>query len=231
MSGRMSRHWRTIALFLVLGVIVNVSLAWAFAAVGSIDPSRTAEIVMYDDGPRQVRGTEPVSLEWPMTVAKRWPMPAERIAMRGRGTSWDRAVGFRQTGATRVEFTLAIARFGWPFRSMQWKNSTIFDGQQYQPPPIGKASIMLPVWLETFSSVRTHGLPARRQLPIEPIWLGFAINSLLFAASLWAILRGWGVLRRFVRDKRGQCPNCGYPVGTSPVCTECGQPVASRSVA
>jgi hypothetical protein len=31
------------------------------------------------------------------------------------------------------------------------------------------------------------------------------------------------------RLERNLCPACAYPVGTSPVCTECGNPVASRS--
>ena len=32
-------------------------------------------------------------------------------------------------------------------------------------------------------------------------------------------------LRRLTRGKRGRCPACGYPTGTSPVCTECGREV------
>jgi hypothetical protein len=31
-----------------------------------------------------------------------------------------------------------------------------------------------------------------------------------------------GAWRRSLRVKRGLCPACAYPVGVSPVCTECG---------
>ena len=34
-----------------------------------------------------------------------------------------------------------------------------------------------------------------------------------------------GGLRSQVRRRRGLCPKCAYPVGASPVCTECGTPI------
>jgi hypothetical protein len=72
--------------------------------------------------------------------------------------------------------------------------------------------------------------PFSRMLPLCPIWRGFAINTLFYAAILWV---GWLLfaapfaLRRRLRGgriKRGLCPACAYPVGESEVCTECGKP-------
>ena len=45
---------------------------------------------------------------------------------------------------------------------------------------------------------------------------------ILTLAAIWRIF--------FPPAKRGQCPACGYPIGTSPVCTECGKPVTPRRV-
>ena len=65
-------------------------------------------------------------------------------------------------------------------------------------------------------------------LPYQPIWPGFAINTMFYAAVLWLLfaaplaLRG---VRRRRRIKRGLCVACAYPIGDSPVCTECGRPV------
>jgi hypothetical protein len=67
-------------------------------------------------------------------------------------------------------------------------------------------------------------------LPLRPIWPGFAINTVFYAAMLWVVFAGPGKLRRTIRRRRGLCPACAYPVGTSPVCTECGKPVKARSV-
>ncbi len=68
------------------------------------------------------------------------------------------------------------------------------------------------------------GLP--RVLPLRPILIGNAVNTVSFAAVLWAIVLGPGTLRRFIRRRRHLCPACGYPVGESKLCTECGGEVS-----
>ncbi len=60
-------------------------------------------------------------------------------------------------------------------------------------------------------------------LPIRPIWPGFAVNTLLYATVLWLLICGPFLLRRFIRVKCGRCVKCGYLVGESAVCTECGK--------
>ena len=66
-------------------------------------------------------------------------------------------------------------------------------------------------------------------LPYRIIWPGFAINTIFFAAILWMMFVFPGALRRKWRITRGLCPACAYPVGSSPVCTECGKPVVIRT--
>jgi len=59
---------------------------------------------------------------------------------------------------------------------------------------------------------------------------GFAINTIFYAAILWMLFAGQRALRRKRRLKRGQCPACAYPVGSSAVCTECGAELPSLKV-
>jgi len=59
-------------------------------------------------------------------------------------------------------------------------------------------------------------------LPLRPIWPGFAINTLFYAAVLWVLFAGPFALRRMIRRRRGQCQRCAYPIGTNERCTECG---------
>ena len=59
-------------------------------------------------------------------------------------------------------------------------------------------------------------------IPLRPIWPGFVINTLFYAVILWLLIPGPFALRRFIRRRRGLCPGCGYLVGESDVCTECG---------
>lgn len=69
-----------------------------------------------------------------------------------------------------------------------------------------------------------------RVLPLRPIWPGFLINTLLYGTSLWMVCTGPFAVRRAIRRRRGRCAHCGYPVGTSPVCTECGRVTRAKSV-
>ena len=65
-------------------------------------------------------------------------------------------------------------------------------------------------------------------LPLRPIWPGFVANTAFYAAILWLLIPGPFALRRFIRVKRGRCVKCGYPMGESAVCTECGKAIPRR---
>ncbi len=67
-----------------------------------------------------------------------------------------------------------------------------------------------------------------RIIPYRPIWPGFAINTIFYAATFWLLIPGPFALRRFRRVRRGLCPKCAYPVGDSSVCTECGKALPLR---
>jgi hypothetical protein len=66
------------------------------------------------------------------------------------------------------------------------------------------------------------------QRPLHPIWLGFAINTLFYAGVLWLLFAASFALRRRGRIERGLCPKCAYPIGASPICSECGKPVRPK---
>ena len=68
-------------------------------------------------------------------------------------------------------------------------------------------------------------------VPLGPIWPGFAINTVFYAAVLWLLFAAPFALRRRRRIKRGLCPKCAYPVGTSDTCTECGAGVTPKPFA
>ncbi len=62
-----------------------------------------------------------------------------------------------------------------------------------------------------------------------PLWLGFALHTIFYAAILWLLIGSLVVLRRFIRVRRGLCPACAYPRGESDPCSECGKPLPGRA--
>lgn len=61
-------------------------------------------------------------------------------------------------------------------------------------------------------------------IPLSPIWPGFAINTIIYAVIVWILWSSMFATRNFMRNKRGLCIKCGYDLrGTEhEVCPECG---------
>jgi hypothetical protein len=117
-----------------------------------------------------------------------------------------------------VRQCLIVDQRGFPLLSLE--SRYLFDGIQVRSRsaiPFGGVP-----WYD-----HVDGIELPRQLPLRPIWPGFAINTLLYAGILWPLFAAPFALRRRRRIKRGLCPACAYPVGASEVCTECGAAVAS----
>jgi hypothetical protein len=62
-------------------------------------------------------------------------------------------------------------------------------------------------------------------LPYRIIWFGFGVNTMFYASIVGAIAFGPGALRRRWRIRHHRCTACGYPIGESERCSECGAAV------
>jgi len=62
-------------------------------------------------------------------------------------------------------------------------------------------------------------------IPGYPIAKGVAFNTLFYAVIVWLLCFAPFDFRRLRRSRRGLCVRCGYPVGTSDICSECGAQV------
>lgn len=65
-----------------------------------------------------------------------------------------------------------------------------------------------------------------RVLPWRPLAAPFAANSFFYAMILWFCFSVPFKLRRHARLRRNLCPKCAYPIGANAICTECGQLIA-----
>ena len=110
---------------------------------------------------------------------------------------------------------------GWPVLALWYSITTYSDG---------KANVQIPGGLSLMPKTWTprSGHHLVRALPYRPIWPGLAINSVFWGAAAFAVVHGPRTVRAALRRRRGLCPACAYPVGASPVCTECGAVVTAR---
>ena len=126
-------------------------------------------------------------------------------------------------GRDPIPEQLSVDGRGWPMIALWSKHSR--SPRQYPgslPTAEGHLGITLPPFTQSF-------MQNPRVLPIRPAWFGFATNTLFYAAILWLLSLGpLFAFRRFIRTRRGLCLKCGYPMGESAVCTECGKPLRAR---
>ena len=142
----------------------------------------------------------------------------------------------RSLGCTRREYTRwrgsrvmgnmrtqASIDFGFPLRSLRYT-------ERYSYSSLGGVEVRrIPGWKGGWPIAPSEQrqwewtyLPPRHVYPLAVLPLGFGANSGAYAMLLGTLIFGAGFVRRRFRRGRGLCGRCGYPIGVSPVCTECG---------
>ena len=196
------------AIFLLAGAVVNLAVAWAFAAWTPLAPAQSLSI---DEAGELWQRLSPAhSIERPRQIAgsehRCW---GERYAsvyeLREAVTWFDLVeVGERQSGVPALALRLIYVRGDVGMHPRHW-------------------------YVGALGGPTKHGRFAT--LPLIPVWPGFVLNTLFYATLLWLLIPGPFVLRRFIRVRRGLCPACAYPRGESNVCSECGKALTGRSEA
>lgn len=213
------------SVFLLLGAIVNVALAWA-----------CVWLIVDLRGYVAHGFTRMERPDWYVTICRRAaavrlygfePQPEQEDEWRAANLApsilpgqprWSR---FNIPPRGEIERVVDDAR-GWPMVSLRTTyiaHTDSIDSVVWTSEWIG--GIALPPQLPA-NSLNVWEV---RALPLIPIWPNFAINTIIYAGILWLIVAAPGKVRRWRRIKRGLCSRCAYPVGQSQVCTECGRAV------
>jgi len=236
------RFRAVLAICLAIGVVTNVAVAWMCAM--QADPRVIRFYVLDQSKPSAVEQAEldrfrahpaaqqfsddqlAVGVERRVGLERRGPTihPYWQAMTTPATTEW--------TGPLAAMFELRV-RSGWPLLALHglrdwpadsWRTSTV-------PATAGERPVE-PYqyrWLWRIGSIDSNPamrgrapLAPRFLLPLQPLWPGFAINTLLYSALAWLVLFAPFAFRRAVRRRRNRCECCGYPRGVSPVCSECG---------
>lgn len=224
---------RQIAISVCLGILLTVVIAWL--------PALFAELHVFT-----ASSTQPAhKITFPPYVPGAWPPPQDRYEYSPH------AIGYKLSGiATKtrskrdnpvIGMGLWFHRFGWPLPALHYVEMTIGDGPD-MPTPTEAAKLLnefqsnagwrrgvaTPAWLP-LAKPPMGGTQATRTLPLTPAWPGFLLDVVLHSGVVWTLLFLPGILIRRRRFRRGQCLNCGYPLG-SDTCSECGHAHAARLI-
>jgi hypothetical protein len=219
MRGRRPIIMRASAL-LLLGAIVNVAVAWGLCMRSTFHAVSVRN------------GSWPAAKEvWSRFMGK----PCDGYAWYGFANS---SLGSRaaivngECLCDRTLSSVAYLKVGWPAYSL--------EGQRWlHQPPVAA----LPTWTNVAMIDVTNSFLQQmfneqyaywpsRELPIQAIWPGFAINTIFYTAVLWLLIFAPGKVRLLIRIRRGRCPACGYQIApgtcSGGVCSECGQALPAR---
>ena len=243
-GGNVKRRLLIAAVFLLAGAVVNVAVAWGCAVwvdVGSPDWEYGSRYVSRwrhaeEADTASVFAGEQLSVRrWKRAGATLISVERDRRDLGSRGgrtpeqlyPTWvDFKVSDQYTSGLTNFYHRWLDGRGWPRLSM-WYELEVRDGTHLQVTGIrGGIQVSLPQRI-----YRVHPLLHGTALPLLPIWPGFAVNTIFYATTLWLLACGLLAMRRLVRLKRGLCPACGYPMGKSSVCSECGKALPLRKAA
>jgi hypothetical protein len=211
-----------ICLFLLLGAIANVAVAWGCAQAM---PDTTVGIHWDLGNGVQIVETVAIGRGTTYVTTLRAYEPMKSMFEDSGLPSIERLPSWvTLTTPAEAGHWLHDVAAGLPFRSlaMRWHRQWA-DRSGWRCTQVDCALSLrdLPVGMP----------PGPTCVPLRPIWSGFAMNTLFYAAILWLLFAAPFALRRRRRIKRGLCPACAYPVGDSTVCTECGKPVKPKEMA
>lgn len=180
---------------------------------------------------RRISGT---ANEWPARVPKAWPRSPAEVLDDGDGwgyrrVTWRRGVLAWEAHASAKGRAFRSERFafGFPLPTMRvdWATSDrAFQTTYGDRCEVGFPASGIVVGEESFFYL------VRYVVPVMPWWPGFVVSSAGWAVVSLATWKGAGALGRAMRPRPGLCRGCGYPRGTSPVCTECGRLVSEGTI-
>ena len=227
----MRGHFLTIAVFLLAGAVANVAVAWGCAVwtlrgefgIGLNEP--------VDDHP-WLRGSD-----WKLRPEDDDFVWAARREISGFGLQrkafmlyprwWvpyrDPDVKPRPLSAATI---VVRDRSGWPLRALQGEQ-WLLKSEDYPDVPARRwffESRFAIANVRVFNSWKGMMATDNRLLAYLPIWPGFTVNTLFYAAILWVLIPGPFALRRLIRRRHGLCPNCAYDLrhAEHEACPECG---------
>ncbi len=198
---RIPTRWRALPLFVLLGFITGLASAWLpieLASKGIVIAGTPVNQWVSDDGlwlhsPFKALGFEQYFLGAKQVMTSPTPVPIEDLPAWVVIPDQPPVIGLFSFNAG-----------GWPLRCLSgtlgWSGLTGLK-------PL------------TCSAIHRKDFIA---LPLSPLPVGIAVNTLTWAALWWVGVSLLIIIRRTKRQWAGLCPECAYQLRADTKCSECG---------
>ncbi len=177
------------------------------------------------------------SLEWPTMPPTSWPARPNVFHHYG---DWYGVTEYGYlddrdsvpSGAPDIEhdrFASTVVQAGWPMRCLEAIDFVEIKRDLTWTRTVGPMGIELPL-----HSSETWPGEAGAVLPLGPIWLGLATNTLFYAYLIALPMLSIRAARIVRRRRRGACESCGYSragIDAPTPCPECGAPCVPKVLA
>ncbi len=234
-----------LVVFLLLGAVVNVGVAWGCAVASTHDfmsgvakpdsASPHYELLLLGAG----TGIESeLSVRWRRGGTTTMQMTFLSVTIYSEyGRGWIDTTGGSgmpvaprrrldgALGAFGPEWTVSSAlRVGWPLLCLNSEQTATYKRPAFVGPTGLRAYQHESRWAWRLPGKQV-GLTSDAVIPLEPIFPGFFINTLFYAVILCLLWSTPFVARRLIRKRRGRCVHCGYDLrhAEHDVCPECGR--------
>lgn len=101
---------------------------------------------------------------------------------------------------------------GWPLLALYYDIVHVAPG-------VDKVANGIPIEIKLS---RPSALNTIQALPLQPVWIGLAFNSVFWGGVFWGATAGITGIKIEMRKRRNRCVYCSYPIGDQAVCSECG---------
>jgi hypothetical protein len=213
-----------IGVWLVVGLVVTVGVAWGVAYRGPY--MEDACVVERVERP-----------EWPDVPAASWrdSRPEGGEVLIARMQVCDRAWVGRPSVNSAIPddfdyFTVEVWRSGWPRPALR---ATRLE----ERPSVLALEVKKETWRDglVIPWRTSNGDGTSVSLPLRPCFAGLFVDAFLFAAlarGTFGLLQLSAIIRRRVRRRAGQGVGCGYDrrgIGVGAACPECGRVVKAEA--